>query len=186
MGLLLLIMLSVHSHKVGMSRKHKKPNRTIAKQDSHRQKKTQKQNLPWLWVGLGLAVVVIVGVLWFTSGTGHLSKSSPSPTAASVEISATQAYAKYRQGAFFLDVRSQDEYNQFHVKGSTLIPLDQLPNRVNELPKDKEVVVVCLTGHRSLNGTAILQQAGFKQVFCLSGGLQAWMNENYPVEKGPP
>jgi rhodanese-related sulfurtransferase len=179
-------MLMVHSHKVDMSRKRSKSSTTFPKQAAHRHKKTQKPNLTWLWVGLGLLVVVIIGVLWFNSGASRSAKSSPSPAVASVEISAAQAYAKYQQGAFFLDVRSQDEYTQFHIKGSRLIPLDQLPNRVNELPKDKEVVVVCLTGHRSLNGTAILQQAGFQQVFCLSGGLQAWMNANYPVEEGTP
>jgi phage shock protein E len=177
-------MLLVYVHKVDMSRKHSKSNTTFTRQAVHRRKKTQKQNLTWLWVGLGLLVVVVGGVLLFFSGPSRSAKSSSSPTTAPVEISASQAYAKYQQGAFFLDVRSQDEYNQFHIKGSTLIPLDQLPNRLGELPKDKEIVVVCLSGHRSLNGTVILQQAGFKQVFCLNGGLQAWMDANYPIEKG--
>jgi rhodanese-related sulfurtransferase len=104
----------------------------------------------------------------------------------SVEISPAQAYAKFQQGAFFLDVRSQDEWNQFHVKGSTLIPLDQLPNRLSEVPKDKDVVVMCLSGHRSPSGTAILQQAGYKNVFCLSGGLTAWKAAGYPLEGDAP
>ena len=109
----------------------------------------------------------------------------PKPTP-SVEISPTQAYAKYQQGAFFLDVRSQDEFSQFHIKGSTLIPLDELQNKLSELPKDKDIVVICLSGHRSLSGTTVLQQAGFMHVSCLKGGLQAWMDANYPVEKGTP
>ena len=94
-------------------------------------------------------------------------------TPPSVEITAAQAYAKYQQGAFFLDVRSPEEWSQFHIKGSTLIPLDQLLNRLNYVPKDKDIVVVCLSGHRALSGTSILQQAGFRCVSCLSGGLQA-------------
>jgi rhodanese-related sulfurtransferase len=185
MGLYLAIFL-ILPYKASMPRKHTKSNKAFANHASHRCNKTRKQNLTWLWVGLGLLVVVAVGIVWFNSVTRHSAEIAPSSTAASVEISATQAYAKYQQGAFFLDVRSQDEYNQFHIKGSRLIPLDQLSNRLTELPKDKEVVVVCLSGHRSLSGTAILLQAGFKQVFCLGGGLQAWMDANYPIEKGTP
>jgi rhodanese-related sulfurtransferase len=147
-----------------MARKH-------TKQMQHK----YKRNLTWLWVGLGVLVVVVAGILLI----------APKPTP-SVEISPDQAYAKYQQGALVLDVRTQDEYNQFHIKGSKLIPLDQLPNRLIELSKDKDIVVVCLSGHRSQSGTAILQQAGFKHVSCLNGGLQAWMDANYPVEKGAP
>jgi rhodanese-related sulfurtransferase len=156
-------------------RKHSKSSFAPSANASLRGYKYYKRNLTWLWIGLGVLVVVVAGFLLFTF------KTTPS-----VEISPAQAYAKYQQGALFLDVRSQEEWNQFHVKGSTLIPLNELPNRLTELPKDKDIVVVCLSGHRSQNGTAILQQAGFKRVSCLSGGLQAWMDANYPVEKGTP
>ena len=149
-----------------MSRKRPKSKHA----SSERSQKRRKRNLAWLWVGLGVLVIVVVGIFLF----------SPK-TAPSVEITPAQAYAKFQQGAFFLDVRSQDEWNQFHVAGSSLIPLDQLQNRLSELPRDKDIVVVCLSGHRSLSGTAILQQAGFTRVSCLSGGLQAWMAQNYPV-----
>ena len=91
-----------------------------------------------------------------------------------------------QQGAFFLDVRSQAEWEQFHVAVSTLIPLDQLPNRLSELPKDKDIVVVCLSGHRSQSGVAILQQAGFTRVSYVSGGLQAWIAAGFPVQGTTP
>jgi rhodanese-related sulfurtransferase len=165
----------MHPDEVGMPRKYTKSKNQSPKTASKRRQGSRKRNLNWLWVGLGMLVVVVASILLF----------SPKATPA-VEISPAQAYAKYQQGAFFLDVRSQDEWNQFHIKGSTLIPLDQLQKRANELSKDKDIVVVCLSGHRSLSGTTILQQAGFKHVSCLSGGLQAWMDANYPVEKGTP
>jgi rhodanese-related sulfurtransferase len=85
---------------------------------------------------LGVLLIAVAGILLLSS------KATPS-----VEIPPAQAYAKYQQGAFFLDVRSQDEWNQFHIAGSTLIPLDQLQNRLSELPGDKDIVVVCLSGH---------------------------------------
>ena len=168
-----------------MSRKRSQSKHISSESVSHRQPKNHKRNLTWLWVGLGLLLIAGVGFLLLNSRTtpsaGVASTGTPS-----VEISPAQAYAKLQQGAFFLDVRTQDEWNQFHIQGSTLIPLDQLQNRLSELSKDKDIVVVCLSGHRSLSGTAILQQAGFKHVSCLSGGLQAWIAAGYPVQAGTP
>ena len=158
-----------------MTRKHHTVRTTSSDSRQQHQKKKSKRNLTLLWITLGVVVVVGMGILLFSP------KLSPS-----VEISPAQAYAKYQQGAFILDVRSQTEWNQFHIKGSTLIPLDQLPSRLNEVSKDKDVVVVCLTGHRSQTGTTILQQAGYKNVFCLSGGLTAWKAAGYPLEGAAP
>ena len=152
----------------------------------HQKQMHHKRSLIWLWVVLGTLLVVVGGILLHNSRSGPSVGISSPLMDSSVEISPAQAYEKYEHGAFFLDVRSQDEWNQFHIKGSTLIPLDALPNRLTELPKDIDIIVVCLSGHRSLSGTAILQQAGFKRISCLNGGLQAWIDANYPIEKGTP
>jgi rhodanese-related sulfurtransferase len=158
-----------------MTRKHPKSTHVPFEPASHRRHKTHKRNLTWLWVGLGALLVAVVGIL--------LLASQVNP---SVEITPAQAYAKYQQGVFFQDVRTQEEWNQFHLAKSTLIPLDQLPNRLNELPKNQNIVVVCLSGHRSQSGVTILQQAGFKRVSYLSGGLQAWIAAGYPVQGNAP
>jgi rhodanese-related sulfurtransferase len=158
-----------------MPRKHPGSKQTSSEPASHRRHKTHKRNLAWLWVSLGALLVALVGILLLSS------KITPS-----VEITPAQAYAKFQEGAFFLDVRSQDEWDQFHIAGSTLIPLEELQNRLNELPKDQDLVVVCLSGHRSQSGVTILQQAGFTHIFCLSGGLQAWTAAGYPVEGNAP
>jgi rhodanese-related sulfurtransferase len=158
-----------------MSRKRKISKPAPSGSLRYDRKKSQKRSLTWLWVILGVLFVVMMGILLISP------KNSPS-----VEITPAQAYAKYQQGAFFLDVRSQEEWDQFHIAGSTLIPLGQLQNRLGELPKNKDIVVVCLSGHRALSGTDILRQAGFKHVSCLTGGLQAWMDANYPIQQGTP
>jgi rhodanese-related sulfurtransferase len=67
-----------------------------------------------------------------------------------------------------------------------LIPLEQLAARLNELPKNQDIVVVCQTGVRSRSGATLLQQTGFPHVAYVSGGLQAWMAAGYPVESGTP
>ena len=154
-----------------MSRRHPQISHISSESASRRKNRIHKRNPTWLWIGLGALLVAVVGILVFGP------KATPS-----VEITPAQAFAKFQQGAFFLDVRSQAEWDQFHIKGSTLIPLDQLQNRLSELPKDQDMVVVCLSGHRSQSGTTILLQAGFTRVSCLSGGLQAWNAAGYPIE----
>ena len=158
-----------------MSRKHPKSNHAKSEPTSHQRHKTHKRNLAWLWVSLGALLVAAVGILLLSS------KATPS-----VEITPAQAYAKFQQGALFLDVRSQEEWDQFHIAGSTLIPLDELQNRLSELLKNQDIVVICLSGHRSQSGVTILQQAGFTRISCLSGGLQAWTAAGYPVEGNAP
>jgi rhodanese-related sulfurtransferase len=143
---------------------------------THRQRhKARTPDLKWLWIGLGVVVVVAVAfwLLW--------PKSSPS-----TEISAAQAYQEYQQGAYFLDVRSQAEWDQVHIAKSTLIPLDELPSHLDELPRDRDIVVVCLSGHRSKEGMTTLQQAGFSRASCMTGGLAAWKAAGYPLEGSNP
>jgi len=140
-----------------------------------KQRKTIQQNLTWLWIGLGLGVVALVAFFLLQP------KTSAVP-----EISVAQAYEKFQQGAFFLDVRSQEEWNQVHIARSTLIPLDQLSNRLNEVPKDQDVVVICRSGVRSKEGVSILFQAGYTRAVCMTGGLSAWQAAGHPVEGSNP
>jgi rhodanese-related sulfurtransferase len=98
------------------------------------------------------------------------------------EVDVARAYAMYQAGALMLDVRTVAEYNEQHIPGSLLIPLDDLPDRLGELPDDNDIVVVCRSGNRSKEGTAILRDAGFERVTCMTGGLRDWVAAGYPVE----
>ena len=66
------------------------------------------------------------------------------------------------------------------MEGTTLIPLDELPNRLSELPKDQEIVVICHSGNRSQQGRDILLNAGFNAT-SMTGGLLAWYDKGYPL-----
>jgi hydroxyacylglutathione hydrolase len=101
------------------------------------------------------------------------------------EISTEEAFEYYQNGAFFLDVRTQEEGNEFHARDSTWIPLDQLSGRLDELPKDKLIVVVCRSGNRSAIGRGLLLDEGFAQVTSMDGGLMEWVSSGYPTESGP-
>ena len=98
------------------------------------------------------------------------------------EVSVAEAATKRDAGAFILDVRTTEEWNEFHVPGSTLIPIDELPKRVAEVPKDQEVVVVCRSGNRSATGRDVLLKAGYPQVTSLAGGLTTWRSAGKPVD----
>lgn len=77
---------------------------------------------------------------------------------------------------YLLDVRNDDEHAYCRLPGSVLIPLPELPSRLEEVqpPDDALVVVYCHHGVRSLGGAAILQQAGHASVASLAGGIDAW------------
>jgi rhodanese-related sulfurtransferase len=102
-------------------------------------------------------------------------------TALARDVSVSDAYRLYQNGAFVLDVRTLEEWNEFHAPNTTLIPLDQLPARINEVPRDRQIVVVCRSGNRSQQGRDILLNAGFEQVTSMTGGLNEWRASGYPV-----
>jgi molybdopterin/thiamine biosynthesis adenylyltransferase/rhodanese-related sulfurtransferase len=74
---------------------------------------------------------------------------------------------------YVLDVREPHEYQIANI-GGHLIPLGDLPNRVNELDTSREIVAHCKMGGRSAKAVTFLRQAGFKKVHNLAGGITAW------------
>jgi rhodanese-related sulfurtransferase len=96
---------------------------------------------------------------------------------------ATAASLRGRDDVVMLDVRTPEEYAQGHIPGITLIPLDQLSNRLAEVPKDKTLVVTCRSGNRSAQAAQLLRQQGYGNVHNMLGGIGAWQNAGYPVEK---
>lgn len=78
-----------------------------------------------------------------------------------------------QKGAILLDVRTPAEREKGFIPNSIFIPLDELRNRMNELPKDKEIIVSCQSGQRSYFACRILSQHGFK-VRNLTGSYRTW------------
>lgn len=75
----------------------------------------------------------------------------------------------------YLDVRSPGEFEDFHLPGTTNIPLDQLMNHLSKLPKDKTIVTICAKGIRSAKASEVLLANGFDTVN-LEGGLDHWLS----------
>ncbi len=77
-------------------------------------------------------------------------------------------------GYQLLDVRQPGEYEQGHLPGALLIPLKELPARLEELQKEKPVIVYCAVGGRSKAAAQLLSGKDFAEIYNLSGGIKAW------------
>ena len=100
------------------------------------------------------------------------------------EIDVHQLHAARADGAEIIDVREPAEYVAGHVPGARLVPMIQLGARVQEIPRDRRVYVVCASGNRSGAMTDLLRARGIDAVN-VAGGTKAWMAAGLPVVEGP-
>ncbi|PLY00164.1 MAG: rhodanese-like domain-containing protein [Desulfuromonas sp.] len=87
---------------------------------------------------------------------------------------------------FLLDVRTPGEYQQVRLAGAKLIPIDQLLQRMDEVPKNKPLLVYCAVGSRSSQVVGYMARIGYPEVYNLYGGIYAWSKKVYPVLQGLP
>jgi rhodanese-related sulfurtransferase len=87
---------------------------------------------------------------------------------------------------FILDVRTPGEYQQVHIEGTYLIPIQQLQARIGELEskKHEDVFVYCATGNRSTVASRILADRGFKRIYNLRYGVYDWARKGHPYKTG--
>ncbi|MHB8639884.1 MAG: MBL fold metallo-hydrolase [Candidatus Acidiferrales bacterium] len=83
--------------------------------------------------------------------------------------------------AFVLDVTSDGEWKSGHIDGATHIMAGNLPKHLNELPRDKEIHVICGSGYRSSIASSILRNAGFDKIVNVLGGMTAWNLRGFPI-----
>ena len=83
------------------------------------------------------------------------------------------------ENLFLLDVREEHEYDISNI-GGYLIPLAELPRRVNELDATREIIALCKMGTRGAKAVEVLHQAGFDKVRNLTGGIRAWSDRVDP------
>lgn len=96
-----------------------------------------------------------------------------------IHISATELKTQLdrQEPLLLLDVREPYEFNYAQIAGSVLIPLNQLPQRLDELDSNLPVVVICHHGVRSQQAALYLLQSGFNEVANLQGGIDAWSRD---------
>ncbi len=99
------------------------------------------------------------------------------------EISAQELKEKLDTdpSVLLIDVREPSEYDIVHIEGAWLIPLNTLPDQINSIPGEQEIVVYCHHGQRSLYATDYLHQNGFHDAKNLAGGIDQWAAEIDPT-----
>lgn len=137
----------------------------------------QKRKNKWLWVGLG---IILIAALSF-----YIMQPDTTTVGLPASVNVTQASELRDAGAFVLDVRQPEEWEQVHIPEAVLIPLGELASRVDEVPKDQQILVACRSGNRSQQGRDILLGAGFTEVTSMNGGVTQWQAAGLPVVNGP-
>ncbi|MFQ5632305.1 MAG: molybdopterin-synthase adenylyltransferase MoeB [bacterium] len=106
-------------------------------------------------------------------GVAHEQQLEPA-----IEITATDLATKIATDTvFLLDIREPYEWQLGFIESATLIPLGDLPTRLDEIDRTKEIIAYCRTGVRSLQALEFLKNAGFTSVRHLKGGIHAWSRE---------
>jgi rhodanese-related sulfurtransferase len=83
-----------------------------------------------------------------------------------------------------IDVREPEEYAHGHVPGAINLPQAEIASRLDEVPRDRPVQVICQGGYRSLRSAQFLAQMGFTNVASVAGGTAAWQAGGHPLEMG--
>ena len=100
------------------------------------------------------------------------------------EICPTTTQTWVKNGALLVDVREKDEIEQlaFDVPDILIIPLSEFEERYTEIPKDKDVVMVCAVGSRSLRAAGFLVNHGYTNVVNMQHGITRWVQKGFPTK----
>ena len=98
-----------------------------------------------------------------------------------MEVDVTEASRRQDAGAVLVDVPEPEEWRAGHAQGARHIPLGELSRRAGELPKEREILLICRGGNRSRTAAQLLAWAGYERVVNVHGGMMAWMRPSLPL-----
>jgi rhodanese-related sulfurtransferase len=133
------------------------------------------------------STLIISLIIFVTSCGGDVATTDTLPpsgatASAANEIKPVDALPKVQEAyAQFVDVRTPEEYAAGHATRAVNIPLNDLPANLDRLEKTEPVYVICQTGRRSREAADILTKNGFKWVFNVAGGTDAWREAELPI-----
>lgn len=102
------------------------------------------------------------------------------------QLSATEYKNRFVEGKeahLLVDVRTPQEYIAGYIPGAVNIPLQELSQKIDHLPKDKPVILYCRSGSRSHSAASLLGRLGYTDVYDL-GGIHHWTSAGYPIKTG--
>lgn len=101
---------------------------------------------------------------------------------ATLQLALPRDIADKKKEYVIVDVRSPAEWEHAHILGAIHMELGSVPQRMDELPKDRSIAVICGSGYRASVIASLLQRSGFKSVCNIKGGMQAWIQAQLPTE----
>lgn len=156
-----------------MSKKSSKRNKTI--------NPVAAKSRTWLSFGViaALAIAIFAAVM---SGQQSANPASTTNDAPAVQEISPDAYNTQFASTdhVLIDVRTREEFASGHIEGAINIPVEEIGQRLSEVPQDQTVVLYCRSGNRSAQAANILERAGYDGIYDL-GGIIAWTNAGYPV-----
>ena len=138
---------------------------------------------------LKFLIPLLLLVILLAACGGQTSTSNVAPPAVNLddlpqEVDVQTVFdIQNRDDVYVLDVREQSEYDEKHIPNVTLLPMSEIQSRLDEIPTDKEVIVTCRSGNRSGQVTQFLKENGFDNVHNMAGGIVAWEQAGFPVER---
>jgi rhodanese-related sulfurtransferase len=105
--------------------------------------------------------------------------------AAAQDISSREAKVllEKNKNVFLLDVRTPQENSQAKLPGTVLIPISEFERRINEVPKNKTILVYCAVGSRSKPVAEFLSKNGYKNVYNMTDGIVGWYRNGFPLQR---
>jgi rhodanese-related sulfurtransferase len=137
--------------------------------------------------------LVVIGLIF---SIGACSSGQPTAAAAPQAVEGAVAQAKVNTKIapadyvaqfdadtdhILIDVRTPQEFASGHIPGAVNIAVEELAQRLNEVPQDKPVVLYCRSGNRSGQAAQILDSAGYAQIYDL-GAIITWAEQGYPIQ----
>jgi len=98
------------------------------------------------------------------------------------QVTDLRALLNAKENIKLIDVRSAEEFNQFHIDEAKHIPLHLLPVQADQIGDDKPVYIICLSGARSAQAAQWLTPQRKQPMINVAGGMAAWLQQGYPVE----
>jgi len=85
-----------------------------------------------------------------------------------------QRLSQAPEDTIFIDVREPEEYASGHIEGMINMPLSSFSETYSQLPKDKEIVIICRSGNRSMQAAQLLREKGYTRIVNVDGGMLDW------------
>ena len=144
-------------------------------------KKNQKMNQNLLTAGLLIVILLVGAGFLFISNNqdGSVTADIVGGTISPQQYQST--FVSNNTDHILVDVRTPEEFLSGHIAGAVNIPLQELPQRLSEIPTDKDVVVYCRSGNRSAQASGILASNDYTNIYDL-GGVIAWQQAGYILQ----